>query len=234
MSVTVHAQLRCPHCGVTSRIPVYRSLHVTRAPEVRSAILARGFHRFPCQSCGRIVIVEPTMLYTDFDRHHWWATFPGAALVHRDTLARKVSEGFHENMERRCAPMVREWAPHFDIRLVFGLELLRERLLAEDHRLHDGLLECLKMQIIREQHMECLDWRSLGVLDEVTADSLAFCLTGPPTPDAVQVVRRVVVTRGRYDRLAARRTELAAAFPDLFEGSVVDWRAALAPAAAAC
>lgn len=78
MSTTFPAEVRCPKCAASFGVELYTNLHVTRSPEKRAAILAGQFSVFDCPACATRVRIEPTMLYTDFDRWCWYAVFPGA------------------------------------------------------------------------------------------------------------------------------------------------------------
>jgi hypothetical protein len=176
--------------------------------------------------------VEPTLLYTDFRRYDWFGVFPRSTFLYRDTLARRVDESFRTHMEARCAPVVRAWGPRFRRRVVFGVAALREKLLCAEHGLDDALLECLKMQLVVSISLCWFSERTQVVLDAVDGEALTFSLVGPDDTGTVEVVRTQRVGRRVLDALADRREALAAAFPDLFEGLVVDWRAALAPARA--
>jgi hypothetical protein len=45
-------------------------------PHVRDAIIQGEFHRFECASCNRRVEVRQPLIYTDFDRGHWFEVHP--------------------------------------------------------------------------------------------------------------------------------------------------------------
>src|SRR5688572_24452370 len=100
-------------------------------PERRAAILAGRFSVFVCHQCQGRTRIEPTMLYTDFDRWSWYGVFPQTAIRHRSALAAQVAQLFHHNIELAAAPIVKSWAPNFKRRTVFGLASLRDKLLCE-------------------------------------------------------------------------------------------------------
>ncbi len=230
MSTTAPYDISCGFCGGRFSTDLFWGLHVTRAPEVRDAILSGQFQRFACPHCGRSVVVEPTMLYTDFDRGHWLGIFPQRALLHRKELAAEVQASFQRNMELAAPPMVRAWAPAFRQRCLFGLPALRERLLIWEEGLDDGLFECLKMQLLAGLGLDLLHWRTDAWLVKREGDSWIFAIASPgDARDGSVVEHHIRVHREQYDVLVAKKTELMVSFPDLFAGLLVDWRCAFAP-----
>ena len=144
MSVVTPRQVTCPHCRQEFTAPVYASLHVRRAPEVRDAILAGRFQREPCPKCGGSIVFERPMIYTDFDRMHLLALLPSGAIRHRSALARHIGGVFERNLTVAAPPMVKAWADDFQRRVVFGLPHLREKLVAFEYGIDDRALEALK------------------------------------------------------------------------------------------
>lgn len=228
MSTTYQAPVACPRCGDHFDATLFTNLHVTRSPEVRDDILAGRFQRFDCPHCAASVRVEPSMLYTDFERYRWYAVFPQWAIEHRHDLAEMVLEGFQRNMTVQCAPIVRSWAPMFRIRVVFGLPSLRDKLLCDDAGLDDRVLEVFKLQLVRDRFPEAFRPDATLYLDRVEPLKLIFILTVPGERDDLEVVRRVAVGRVAYEALAAT-PDLASRMPLFFDSSVVDWRAPLQP-----
>lgn len=220
MSTLTPGTVLCHRCGGRFPAQLWTGLHATTARGVRDEVLADTFHRFDCPHCGDSVRVEPTMLYTDFERHHWIAVLPDEAIRHRSELVRLVDEGFHRNMEVHCPPMVKQWAPLFLRRVVFGLQSLRDKLIAFDAGLDDRVLELFKLQLLRGAGPVRQDTRLW--LDAVEAERLVFCRIEREEGVGMDLVRRFAVPRVAYEALVDRPT------PHL-EGAVVDWRAPMQP-----
>lgn len=146
MSTWAVRTVRCP-CGHTQEAQLADGLHITRLPEVRERILAGTFHHAACAACKRISVAETKTLYTDFDRHHWVAVAPPWLLGDWAAWADVVAREFHHNMEVAAPPMVRELAPLFRVRLVFGLDALAEKLTAWDAGLDDVIVEAAKIRL---------------------------------------------------------------------------------------
>lgn len=228
MSTTLPHTVACGRCGHSFRADLYWGLHATRAPEVRAAILAGGFQRFVCPGCGRDVVLEPTLLYTDFDRAQWIGVFPRRALRHHAALGEQTAASFERNMRVAAPPMVRAWAPDFRVRAVFGLPSLREKLLLWDEGTDDGVFECLKMQHLAAQGLGYLDPGTEAWLHAAEPDAWILAVVGPTAAaDGAVAELRIRVPRSAYATALAERDVLAATFTDLYAGPVVDWRAAL-------
>jgi len=200
------------------------TLHATRMPELRDAILAGQFQRLACPECGRAVVAEPTLLYTDFDRHQWYGTFPTNAVKNWGAIAQKVRDGFQHNMMEACPPLVREWAPHFQVRAVFGLAALREKLLLHEAGIDDRWIELVKLRMLRDTAAPWLNVRTRVWLDQLDDEGLDFTVVGPNAADGTEVVHRIRVVRGALDEIVQSADRLANTWPELFEGVAVDWR----------
>ncbi|MEO6775734.1 MAG: CpXC domain-containing protein [Kofleriaceae bacterium] len=145
MSTWTERELACA-CGQTIHARVAVGAHVGRAPQVRTAILERSFHRFAC-GCGAAVVLDTQFEYFDLDRRQ--LVLVGAASDReawpdlerrlRDTVLRALEWG---------SPLTSDLVARLVPRVVFGLEALREKLILADAGLDDGLIECVKIRAI--------------------------------------------------------------------------------------
>ena len=227
MSVTFTRRLVCPHCERDFPADVYWSLHASRSPQVREALLARRFQRFYCPGCGGVVLAEPSLLYTDFPRRQWFATFPRRALPHRRDLERLVTEGFEHNMRLAAPPMVQAWADEMQVRVVFGLPHLREKLLLAEAGLDDRVVERLKLALLSDVSKRLFEPTLQVVVQAVRSEHLEVTVEDPAGADRTQVVRSYRVPISRYQELEG----VGSTLPPLCSRFVVDWRDQLAPEA---
>ena len=218
-------EIACARCQHRFVVSLFSSLHATRAPEVRAQILNRQFQRFACPSCGRAVLAAPTLLYTDFDRHQFFAVFPTRHLVHAAALEARVAELFSRNFERAAPPMVRAMAPGFVRRCVFGLPALREKLLLFEAGLDDVDVELLKVRVMRDHWPRWFGWRASVTVDTIESDALELEVVGPAWSDGVEVSARVRCPRAALTEAHAARQGR----PSPFGALAVDWRASVAP-----
>jgi hypothetical protein len=229
MSLFLPVEVECP-CGRRFQVEACDSLHVTRRPELRQAILDGSFHAFPCPRCARRVILEKLFAYTDFDRRHWFTVFPGDDLARWRGLAARAESSFRDVMEVSCPPLVRAWAPGFLRRAVFGLGALRERLVVLDAGLDDRRVELAKLELVRE-HGLALTPSTVLRFDALASGALVFRYCEPrlPGPQGASTWRRIEVARPRYEALGGREPEWRASLPELVDGSVVDFHIAVVP-----
>lgn len=125
-------------------------LHASRVPQVRAQVLRGELHRVACPSCQLELEIHSPLAYTDFDRFQWVELgVPEARLrwevAERDALAR------FDRVFTAAAPVVQPLRERFQVRVVFDLDELRERLQIWDAGLDDAFIECLKLQCVRER-----------------------------------------------------------------------------------
>jgi hypothetical protein len=221
--------LTCPRCDHRSTLSVALSLDAAHAAAERRAILDDTFQRFPCASCGETLRADGPLIYLDFDAQLWIGVFPApwerTWWDHED----EPRGAFDRHMIEHCPPLVRSWAPGFTIRAVFGLDQLREKLVAHDAGIDDRVLEAYKLDLLRGLGPYELGPSARPRLREVTAADAVFHVPRPTvdTPERCAVVR---VPRIEIDRVAADRTGAwAVAINAVSAGPYVDLGRLLAP-----
>jgi hypothetical protein len=223
MSTFIQVQKPCPRCGAVAERSVATSINAARSPHYREAILAEQFQRFTCSPCGAPHVVDDRFLYIDFGRGHWFLLLPlswepsWAELEHQPTevLDQSVTPPF-------APPVVTEMIPKLAVRAVFGLAALREKLLCFEHALDDGLLEVLKLELLRSAHSGLsLHPGGRPRLDAVSGDELRL-LARVAGDDGKPVVRELRLPRGIYDELSARAPEYSPLLSELRRAPYVD------------
>jgi hypothetical protein len=86
-------------------------------------------------------------VYADPARGDWIAVARRDELADWSNVERAALAGFHTTLETAVADVFA--AIH--IRVVFDLDELRERLAIWDAKLDDGVIECVKLQCLRER-----------------------------------------------------------------------------------
>jgi CpXC motif protein len=207
-------------CGRTQDVQVADSLQITRVPAVRQAILDGSFHRFPCPGCGRMLLVDKLLAYTDFGRRHWILVFPRALLGERQELLDRADDSYRATMIERCAPVVRGWSEGMFRRTVFGLPALREKLIGLDLGLDDRVIELMKLGLAARLGLEPGDFLHLEGVGE---GRLRFLCAA--AGDAA--VRTVELPAAGYRALACHGDDLAPMAAAVIDRSFVDWRVGL-------
>jgi hypothetical protein len=216
MSISLNKVLPCRACGADIEATTFESVNPTRHPFLQDQLLARTLLRRSCQRCG-----AP---HSHFDRLIW-TDLPGrlcACIVqeeerpHWARLEEEARSALSVPLREEGPPAVRRWGAAVVIRLVFGFEELREKVVCRLAGLDDRVVEYLKVTLMDR------DRGIVPVLDgcDGTAD-LSFRFLGRD--------ELVALPRDRYRQAAARTAELADELPGLFAaGSTwVHWGRAL-------
>jgi hypothetical protein len=215
MSLLQSIQERCA-CGATLELKVADSINAARHPHLRAAILDGTLHRYRCELCGRDLIRERELFYFDFDRRQFLCVYPLAALVDANGKAREASELFERVVRREAPKPVREVADRFLVRVCFGYDELREKLLCDENRLSDLALEHLKLRLMISNKIFAANAIGTLWLTRVGADQLYFYAA--PLEQG-SLLPPVVVERSIYDDIAAPGDDvLYRARPELASG----------------
>lgn len=164
MSTWDDHDVRCPFCAASMTVTVATSVHVTRVPEVRERALRGELHRFTCQTCTESFEVRLALLYTDLERGHWVEVHPTEHITRWPELAAACTRRF-DHVYRHGSPLMRA-AREPRVRIVFGYEELRDKLVAWDAGFDDAALETTKLLAIRR------DVSILGFGDRLLASQL--------------------------------------------------------------
>ena len=229
MSVHEDRVLTCPHCGQPSTQAVAVSLDGERGAEERQAILDGTFQRLTCAACGTAFRADGPLIYLDFDAKRWISVFPtpweAAWWEHED----EPQAVFQRYMLDHCPPLVRSWAPGFAVRAVFGLERLREKLVAHAAGIDDRVLEAYKLDLLRGLGPYDLAPSARPRLREAGAADAVFHVPRPE-PDAPDRCAIVRIARAEIDHVAAGRDGAwAATLAAVSAGPYVDLGRIFAP-----
>ncbi|TMQ07657.1 MAG: hypothetical protein E6J90_42745 [Deltaproteobacteria bacterium] len=215
MSLTHEAVVACRSCGVPVTVVVADSLNAERHPELKARLLDGTLHRFQCAQCGADLVIDKQLLYFDHARGHFFFCFPRPRIAELAACLAEVREVHDKAFGAAAPPEIQALGKHMMLRVCFGLDQLRDKVIADDARLSDLVLEELKCEVLGSRD----DLRALSVialwLVRVTPDALEFVTEGP---DGVRTPP-VTVTRALYDELAARgHAAILAARPALVRG----------------
>lgn len=229
MSVYEDRVLTCPHCGDQAPRSVAVSLDGARAAPQRQAILDGTFQRLTCAACGASFRADGPLIYLDFDAKLWLSVFPTSWETtwwdHED----EPQAVFQRYMIDHCPPLVRSWAPGFTVRAVFGLDRLREKLVAHDAGIDDRVLEAYKLDLLRGMGPYELGPGARPRLREASTTEAVFHVPRP-TPDAPDRGAIVRIARAELEAVAAGRDGAwAATIEAVSAGPYVDLGRIFAP-----
>lgn len=223
MSITETFSLDCD-CGARVEVLCCLSINAERHPHLREALLDRTLHQFQCGACGAALAVEKRLAYVDLPRREFYSSAPERDRAEERALAEDVIAAWHLAFGDQAPVSVGALfdTGRFQVRLCFGLEELREKVVAREAGLDDLALEVLKAQLMAEN----VEWARLGVrtlrLDHVEPDGrLAFLLERASDPPTVLDVG-LLVERARHDRIVATPwRQLCASYPGIASGPYV-------------
>lgn len=209
--------IRCPACGAEQRARVAVGVGAGRAPEVRDDVLARRLHRAAC-ACGQAIRLEAEFEYVDVERRQLVLVGRADQLAAWPALEARLRAVVHRGIELG-SPLVQPFAREVRSRVVFGAEVLREKLVVWEAALDDGLVECIKIRAFAADPALAAPGSRL-VVDAVGADDALACCwfpraDGPPA-------RRVELPPSWVADAYRDRGSLEARFPELFRGGFVD------------
>lgn len=118
-----------------------------RAPALRTAALDGTLNRPACPACGRRHVADAELVYADPERGHWVSVSRPRDLARWSDIERAALAAFRTTLETAAADAF--VATH--IRVVFGLDELRERLAIWAHGFDDGVIECVKLECLRDK-----------------------------------------------------------------------------------
>jgi hypothetical protein len=192
-------------CGAIVAMTCCDSLNAERHPHLREELLERTLHRFQCGGCGRHLIADKAMMYVDLERRQFYGVGREADRAEERALGEELLRAWRMSLgDQAPASVVALFDPdRFHVRLCFGLEELREKIVARESGIDDLALEIFKGELMGGNP----EWAGSGVrtlrLDHVEPDGrLAFYFelaTDPPSPLDIGLV----CGRERVDELAA-------------------------------
>ena len=170
MGVYYAYEVICAVCEGRYSANLVNSVNVTRFPALKTKLLQRTLNRARCRHCGNISIIEKPFFYSDFKRKQFIAVYPRK----ERHFYRRASEQTRDVFSPFAAL---KYGDPKKSRVVFGLEELREKVVAADHEIDDHVLELLKLYVIRE-HPFLIDRKRMRItLNALDTEKVEFYCT---------------------------------------------------------
>lgn len=167
MAVFLPHTVQCV-CGNSINVSLADSINGKRSPEVRDKILRGELHRASCGQCGREMTVEKAFYYTDLRFNALFKVCPRGERHTWKDAGREVDEAAKLLPETVSAHRGRA------LRVIFGIDHLREKLIAQDAGIDDRIVEALKVLLVHEHPVLLRRPRLRLVLDKVGGEELEF------------------------------------------------------------
>lgn len=204
-------------CGAALEMKVADSINASRHPHLREAILDGSLHRYRCELCGNDLVLDRELFYFDFPRRQFFCVFPVADLPRAAERGRAAHEVFEKVVRREAPEAVRATADDFFVRVCFGYDELREKVLCDEHDISDLALEHLKLRLLVSDPRFAAS--SIGTLWLARVDEHERLYLVPAPLEPAPLLPPIVVERDIYDDIAAPGDgALYAARPGLASG----------------
>ncbi|MEM0923187.1 MAG: CpXC domain-containing protein [Pseudomonadota bacterium] len=174
MSLFVPMHIACPHCDATVTMDAVGSVNADRRGDLRDAILNDTFQIVTCHACGGAFRLVPNFNYLDVGNRLWIAALPPDKLPEHATEIAMATQTFAESYGARAPSGAREVGETLDVRVTFGWQAVREKLLARVNGIDDVDLELLKLLMLRSAPGATLGEGIEGRLVDVGEDSLTI------------------------------------------------------------
>lgn len=155
-------------CNNSLTVHLAESINIKRSPSAREKILRGELHRASCPKCARQMTVEKPFYYTDLTRNSFFKVLPRGerhlwkqASGELDVASNLIPDKISKTKKRQ-------------LRVIFGMDELREKLVAQDAGLDDRLVELLKVLLVYEHPILLRRARLRLILDQVTNDDFEF------------------------------------------------------------
>ena len=217
MSITRNETVRCP-CGAAVEVTVADSLNAGRHPHLRQMVLDRTLHTFSCGGCGEPLIIDKDLLFFDWDRKQIIGCYPESERPNERACGEALLHAYELTLGKDALPAVQAVSRDFLVRIVFGYEELREKIVADEAGLSDLALELLKVELMLAEPAFQRDGVITFYLEGVADDgNLVFVPSLPDQPRALNAVP-FAVERALYEQLAAHADELYQLRPGIASG----------------
>ena len=165
----------CPTCSVLVSFDLVHSVNADRRPALRAQLLDRSFQRETCPSCGEKFRTEPEFTYLHMGARQFLSVWPASKLSQWATCERRSLESFDRFYGPAASPAASAIGKDLTVRVAFGWEAAREKLVAAEVGIDDHSLELAKLLLIRSGEVPLPDEESeLRLLEEDADHNLAF------------------------------------------------------------
>ncbi len=217
MSTLSTLRVSCLKCGLAVQGEVAIVANFDRRPDLRRAVLEGSYNRLNCEACGHRVTVARTTAVADFQRGVWLVSHPEWAEIHWQDLAGSTRDQLQRVILRSGPAALADVLDGLQVRVVFGLDALREKLVIADAGLDDRTVEVAKVALLAGRPA----WGGVRLLLwEVTEDHLRWVALKPG---------------GHHERMVTDHAPLSASLPgelsllDLTSDPFVSYRRWLVP-----
>lgn len=136
MSKVSIQKMSCPKCGAEQEIKIWESINVNLDIDVKERILINDFFNHKCKSCSEIFVLNYPCLYNDSEKKVMIYLLPAFNRNNEKDISalNNITEELDLNMTR-----------NYKLRVVTTINSLMEKILIEEEKLDDRIIEVLKV-----------------------------------------------------------------------------------------
>ncbi len=199
MSLFRPKNLTCPSCGAAITMDAVGSINADRRPDYREDIMENRFQDVTCGACQATFRLQPDFNYLDAGRGQWIAALPAGEMPGYLEAEDEASALFATSYGDQAPKAAQAVGDALAMRVTFGWPAVREKLLLREHDLDDGVVELVKMDVMRRIPSAPLaQGVELRVVD-VTEEMLVMVWLHT---DTEKVIEELQVPRPLYDAIA--------------------------------
>jgi CpXC protein len=220
MSVFLPVTATCAKCGKLAETELAASVNADRRKDLRAAIIDGSFQSLVCSGCGTTIRLPAHLTYIDIGRGQWILVEDTDRLEQWYDVEKEATSLYDQAFGRAAPPLQRQMGTEIDARLVFGWTALREKLIAKQAGLDDGILELLKISVLRNVPAPPMNDRTeLRLIDVADDGKLLLRWINGLTEEGIV---DLPLDRELYDTLAANLAPWQALLDDVRKGLFVD------------
>ena len=140
----------------------FSSINGHRLPHLADEIIDRTFHRVSCGQCGLRFEQDRQLLYFHTVRGELVLKLPFALRAEYERLEREIDATFLARVREQAPAAISARVGEVKRRIVFTMDQMSQTLYLWRLGFDDGLVECLKLALLRERLAE---WMPLGPVE---------------------------------------------------------------------
>jgi hypothetical protein len=220
MSLFLRVTATCTKCGKAAETELAASVNADRREDLRDAIIDGSFQSLTCSGCGAAIRLPAHLTYIDINRGQWILVEDTDRLDQWYVAEAEATALYDQAFGRFAPPLQRQIGAEIDARVVFGWTALREKLIAKQAGLDDGILEVLKISVLRNVPAPPLNDRTeLRLIDVAEDGELLLRWVNGLTEEGIV---DLPLNRELYETLAANLGPWEELLADVRKGLFVD------------
>jgi hypothetical protein len=195
MSMFHTYSISCPD-GHSFKVKLARGINAVRTPKLKQDILDGTFHRVSCPDCKKKFRVEKAFSYTDLAKNLFVQVKPRSHFFNWKEASERLVDKAKKIPAKLSDPK------HRKVRIAYGLEELREKILCEELKISDTVLELAKV-ILLYDHPFLMNRPRLALsLKSATKSELVFTASHEHDKRqySIHVPKRSIVDFGKNEK----------------------------------